>query len=275
MERVVPGAGPTTRIVALGNAMAPDTGLHYGASDLQAVLPLFVERYRRFMQLAEPDIDQLYPTSAGVRQAGPWTDLASVERVVVPVAWRLGLGDPAVEFKGRGVRTSRRPDALPRAYVAHAVRIEPDMDGAARAMAEGPDDRRLVPVVEPGDTAGPWESLAGVSASAAPLTPARIERYDPTEVVIDVHGSGPGLLVLTDTFYPGWEAEIDGEEAPIVPANLAFRGVPIGAGAGEVVFRYRPSSLRAGLLIAGTGAVVLLGLLGLHFRDRLSRGSTA
>lgn len=68
----------------------------------------------------------------------------------------------------------------------------------------------------------------------------------------------PGLIVLADQFYPGWEATVDGREQPILQVNLINRGVLADAGEHVVEMHYRPRSVRAGLAIA---AVSLLGFL--------------
>ena len=59
-----------------------------------------------------------------------------------------------------------------------------------------------------------------------------------------------GLLVLSDTYFPGWQATVNGEAGEIHPTNIAFRGVVVGAGPTEVVFRYRPANFRAGIGVA-------------------------
>jgi len=58
----------------------------------------------------------------------------------------------------------------------------------------------------------------------------------------------PGVLVVADTDYPGWEATIDGKEVPILRANVAFRAVEVPAGEHVVEFRFRPASARHGLI---------------------------
>jgi len=71
----------------------------------------------------------------------------------------------------------------------------------------------------------------------------------------------PGVLVLADTWYPGWRATVDGADAPILRANHAFRGVALGKGAHEVRFIFRPASFMFGawlsvLAAAGTACVL-------------------
>ncbi len=83
-----------------------------------------------------------------------------------------------------------------------------------------------------------------------------------TRVVVDVSATKKSLLVLADTWYPGWRATIDGAAANVVPVDLMFRGVEIPEGAEEVVFTYAPSSVRYGLYTSGiTALCVAAGLL--------------
>ncbi|MEJ2212427.1 MAG: YfhO family protein, partial [Anaerolineae bacterium] len=106
--------------------------------------------------------------------------------------------------------------------------------------------------------------LAGAPAPAAPpalpdAPPAvRILSYQAEEVHLEADLEAPGYVVLTDAYYPGWEAEVDGQPAPIQRADVYFRAVALEAGRHEVVFRYRPASLRLGLAISGGAGLGLL-----------------
>ncbi|MFQ5849495.1 MAG: YfhO family protein [Candidatus Binatia bacterium] len=79
---------------------------------------------------------------------------------------------------------------------------------------------------------------------------AEMTGYTNLEVKIRTSLSGPGILVLTDAFYPGWRVYVDGKEEEILRANLFFRAVPLVAGEHLVEFRYDPRSYTIGLLIS-------------------------
>jgi uncharacterized membrane protein YfhO len=64
--------------------------------------------------------------------------------------------------------------------------------------------------------------------------------YEPERVEVAVHLTRPGFLVLTDTHYPGWRAEVDSAPARILRADYLFRAVALGSGEHRVVFRYAP-----------------------------------
>jgi hypothetical protein len=85
------------------------------------------------------------------------------------------------------------------------------------------------------------------------------ERDDTEDVVIHTECPSEGLLVLRDSWYPGWRAFIDGERALILRINGCFRGVIVPEGEHKIKFVYRP------ILIYVAGTVSLLALLVVAF----------
>jgi len=138
-------------------------------------------------------------------------------------------------------------DNLPRAFLVHEARLVQDGPAAIAAMAD--------PAFRPEQTV--------ILSDAPPLRPAdahaadsvAIAAYEPERVVLDVVAGSDGYLVLTDTYYPGWEAEVDGQPVPILRANLSSRAVALAAGRHQVMFRYRPRTFYTGTAIS---AVTLL-----------------
>jgi Bacterial membrane protein YfhO len=79
-------------------------------------------------------------------------------------------------------------------------------------------------------------------------------------VVINVQTDSDGVLVLADTYYPGWTASIDGQPAEIHRANVAFRAVNVPAGAKVVRFDYQPGWLLPSILVSFVSLLVMLVL---------------
>jgi uncharacterized membrane protein YfhO len=65
------------------------------------------------------------------------------------------------------------------------------------------------------------------------------------------------LAVLSDRWYPGWKARVNGVEAPIFRANGVFRAVPVPTGVSEIELRFAPGSIALGAVIS---LVALLAL---------------
>jgi hypothetical protein len=159
----------------------------------------------------------------------------------------------------------RNPSVLPRAFVTYNVLPAlPDPDQTLGLLSHPSFDPLQVSLVE-----GPL-----------PITPANdaprghsvaFVRDEETEVELEVSLDRPGLVVLADSFYPGWYATVDGVPAPIVATNHLFRGVPAAAGARRVRFVYAPASVRWG---AGLSILALIVLVALWLRPRRG-GATA
>ncbi len=72
---------------------------------------------------------------------------------------------------------------------------------------------------------------------------AQIISWRPDRVEVQVDSEQPGILILHEAFYPGWFAEVDGQPARLLRANVLFRGVEVSEGRHLVVFRFAPFSL--------------------------------
>ena len=87
--------------------------------------------------------------------------------------------------------------------------------------------------------------------SAAPESTAEILPGEtPNRVQIQTHASEPGLLILADAYYPGWQADIDGAPASVYPVDGLLRGVHVEAGFHTVTFTYRSSALQQGAMVS-------------------------
>jgi hypothetical protein len=164
-------------------------------------------------------------------------------------------------------------EAMPRAFVVgSAVEAPPDRD-VLSFMMDGPFDPTQVVVLEDSTWEGPQSSDRSREHSDAAGT-AEIEQYEPEQVVIEVTADRDGFLVVSDAYDPGWVAEVDGQEVPILRGNYLFRAVPVPPGTHSVVLSYRPLSVALGALISVLSAAMVIlvaaghGLTG--FRRRLS-----
>jgi hypothetical protein len=185
-----------------------------------------------------------------------------------PTAPPLTLPGTVLAYDGPDARIYRI-EGTSRAFVAGAQQVVDGKDQALAAVTRPRFFDRAVAVTE--------RRLAGVAevsgSAQAPLGPARIVTDEAERVVVRARSSKPGVLVLTDTYYPGWKAKVDGRETDVEQVNYVLRGVPIGAGAHVVEFTYEPLAWRIGWI---TSVLALLGLgvaVGVGRRRRSERSS--
>ena len=165
--------------------------------------------------------------------------------------------DPAYRLVHSGdVKIYQNLEVLPRAFGLYQALAAPGDEAALSLLRDPATDPARQVVLAEGEVAWPPES--------PPETPptVRLSSYEAEEVRLEADLEAPGYVVLTDAYYPGWEAEVDGRPAPILQADIYFRAVALDAGHHEVVFRYRPPGVRLGLAISG-GAVLAVLLAGM------------
>jgi hypothetical protein len=154
-----------------------------------------------------------------------------------------------------GTTLSRSRTALPRAFLVQQARLATD-DESLEAVLD--DDQ-------------PFRDIAFL-ASGEPLDRPECEGTVRTvssgaqHLELDVGACDESYLIITDSYYPGWHATVDGRQAPIHRANHALRAVRIPQGAHRVRFEYRPPGFRVGLALSLLGWAGLAGVGLLHLR---------
>ncbi len=104
------------------------------------------------------------------------------------------------------------------------------------------------------------KSPDGPKEAGASKGNVRLVSYSPNKVVLSSESDGGGFVYLSDTYYPGWRAYVDGKETKIYRANLAFRAVRVPAGTHSIVFRYVPLIFYAGLVLTFMGILLCIWL---------------
>ncbi len=139
--------------------------------------------------------------------------------------------------------------AFPHAWIAGEYRVEKS-DDALVAMANGEVDLRRTAMLDQKPAIEP-----APGDSAAVVTTVRSGAQDQAyRVTLD----RPGLLVVSEVYYPDWKATVDGQPADVLRANHVLRAVALPAGSHEVVFHYDASRVREAAAISITTFVLTL-----------------
>jgi hypothetical protein len=163
-------------------------------------------------------------------------------------------------YEQNGVLVLRNQRALPRAWlVAEAEAVKED-DALARIRGESestkPFDPRRTALLE----VHPHELSALPGGPAPPESSARVVNYEPNRLVIQTRAPTATVLVLSEIFYPGWEATVDGQRVNIQVANYLLRAVLLPAGEHRVEMRYVAPAARSGGIISIATLCLLAGL---------------
>jgi hypothetical protein len=159
---------------------------------------------------------------------------------------------------GSGPEIHENTTVLPRAFVVYRSEVMPSPGAVLERLLSDDFDPSQTVVLEAPSPAVDQQGLPPVSD----LHGAEITHYSPHRVVIEADLEADGFLVLSDTYYPGWRAFVDGREVEIYQADYLFRAVFLEQGRHVVEFRYSPLFLRTGVAIYLAVGAVLLGLFG-------------
>ncbi len=163
--------------------------------------------------------------------------------------------DLALVFRSHTAAMWENRDVLPRVFIVHRAEIVNDDQALERLKTPCFPYDQLVLLSD-----APTSGLIQTEASSG-NDQATVVEYKPERVVINVKTERAGYLVLTDSWYPGWVAWIDGQETPIYRADYIFRAVLLPAGQHTVVFEYHPTSLLWGAVISGMSVVLCVALV--------------
>jgi hypothetical protein len=148
------------------------------------------------------------------------------------------------------------PTALPRAYVVPRATVATEPPPYVLSLFRELDPRETVVMNH--------DPLAGVnSGRRQPFTPASWLSLDPDRPVLQVTTDAPGLLVVADTWMPGWTARVDGSPVPVLLGNVAQRVIAIHrAGDHVIAMTYRPPGMIVGVWFTATSLMIWLPLAG-------------
>jgi hypothetical protein len=148
-----------------------------------------------------------------------------------------------------GLKVYRR-DAFPRAWAVHElVRVPNSGEGNLLVVREPESFRREAHmVVQP----PPVETCAAADN-------VQLVEHAPDRLAIHAEMACSGMVILSDTYYPGWRARVDHHPAEIYEVNGAMRGVAVPRGSHTITMRYRPLSVYLGAALSLAG---ILGALG-------------
>jgi uncharacterized membrane protein YfhO len=152
-------------------------------------------------------------------------------------------------FEDKSVQILENTAVLPRAFIVYDHKVETDQGKILEALLEPEFDLRKKIVLE--------EPIPQ-ALKEGQVNQVTYNQKINGESEVSINHSGDGLLFVSDSYYLGWEAFVDGRQTKIYRANYNFRAVIVPAGEHQVVFKYKPQSFKIGLYLSGGTLLVIL-----------------
>ena len=230
----------------LKETLVPNFGVYARIPSANNDDPLVVGHWQQFA-------NQLNNADASLR-----TRLLALKNVGYFINATVDDIGPTIYDKGQ-LQIQQVPNTLPRAYfVSQAQYAKGDGEVIATLTNHDFDSHREVVIM----VTEKAESIPANFSVKSDLIPLTVQEQGFGEVQLTVDVPSAGFLVLTDTFYPGWQATVDGQLVKIWRANLAFRAVAVEAGQHEIIFSYRPRSFTIGLWTSVITILVIAVIIG-------------
>ncbi|KPL20245.1 MAG: hypothetical protein AMJ93_12410 [Anaerolineae bacterium SM23_84] len=159
------------------------------------------------------------------------------------------LDGPGLErvYEAGEVRIYRMGDPLPRIWFAQQMLPVASEDAALAAIQSPAFDPKLQAVVQVESSALEVSEGGGV---------AHVVEHAPGWLTIEAETLHGGLLVISQVWDAGWQAELNGERVPLLRTDFLLQGLSLPAGAHRVELAYQPSPLRWGSILS-LGALVV------------------
>ncbi|HMN31116.1 MAG TPA: hypothetical protein PKE45_23385, partial [Caldilineaceae bacterium] len=218
----------------------PDSAALNGLEDIGGVAnPLTLRHWRELL------------AATGGRQSRLY-DMLNVHYVIARDGTPLPEGKFELAFDAPGeLAVYRNLMAMPRAWLVHQA-TQVDQAGQVAAIQANDFDPAQRVVVA---------ATAGQLAPATGAEAVTFQESDVNQLSLQVQTTAPAYLVLSEVWYPGWQATVNGAPAELLWANGGLRALYLPAGEGQVELRFAPFSWRLGLGGLAVGLLLLLLLL--------------
>jgi len=149
-----------------------------------------------------------------------------------------------VQANSPDILSLQNPSALPRAFVVHNfTRISDTHDAAFFHSSEFQPAQTVYLNTDPSPPPEPLEEDDDNDR-------VYLRSYEENKIDLTVALEKPGILTLSEVYYPGWHAIVNDEPTPILQANLAFRAIALPAGVHSVSLSFDPLSFKIGRAIS-------------------------
>lgn len=250
-------------------AMGADWSTLYGLRDVRGSdAPLPSGRSFRLWRLMDPTSDP-YSLRALTDLSPRILGLLGARYVMLPPGTQAGNEQLRAVYQGADATIYENRLMAPRSFVARSVRIASGEDEEMTTLGEETFDPRREATLRAPEIRGAPPPATGGGGSAG------VVAEENASVTLRATLAQRGLVVLDDTWAPGWSVRVDGRAAQPLQANAVLRGVVVPAGRHEIVWSYSIPGLRLGAALSAVGLVAALAWAGVLIRRRRRRAPIA
>jgi hypothetical protein len=221
----------------------PNYNMYHKISDVGAYSPLVMNDYYKFMERLGSVDDSIWRLEPSIDALSKDLNLLSLLNVKYIITCEE-IEDKRVElaYTDEKVNVYRNNGFLPRAFFLSNYKVISDGQEALDFLRS--ENFNPVDVVVLNEEPASFENRPDSQHNNASV---EVKDYSSSKVILSINTFSSGILVLSDTFYPGWKVFVDWEEVEILKANTVMRAVIIPKGKHLIKFVYDPVPFHCGL----------------------------
>ena len=164
--------------------------------------------------------------------------------------------------RGFAINARLVPNSFPRAFLAEKAVVIPDKLEILKALRTGRYDPRQVVLLSEKPPADVKDSPVLIDGNEAESVDREVKvlEYLPDRIRLAVNTDRPRWLFMSEIYYPGWKALVDGEPVKVYRANHIFRAVPV-PGRCQVTFYFKPGTVKVGAIFTLMGLVFVVWVM--------------
>jgi hypothetical protein len=244
------------RVDLAPNVVTPSATIGERVENVNGRWPMALRRFYRFvhwMRGMEPSLLQRHELPADLyssREAFPFR--------VLNVRYAS-----QTDLERRTIAVVQNPKYEPRAWVVDRAEVAPDEEAALHRMRDPRfDPTRVVLLENP--------PRINMASADSPVGTCRARKHENGDLDVWTQTTRDGYLVLSEIFYPGWRATVDGKEVPVERADYLITALPLPKGTHRVEYRYDPLSFKLGAACTAVMCVVGIIMLIANLRRKTS-----
>lgn len=252
----------------MGNYEAGE-GVYYNLSSIEGYDPLYIKKYGEFIKAIEGNgLSEPYRSVVAfprqTKNSFTAINLLGVKYMIhkksdegagwtFPV-WKYDENELSPVFEDNKFEIYKNNKSMSRAVLVSNYKVIKSPEKIIDEVFSGNFDYENQVIVEEDPL---------VLKKELKIKQAEIRDYSSNYVDIRTKSDQDSLLLVTDNYYPGWKAYVDGKVAKIFRADYTFRSIVVPKGEHDVEFVYEPDSFRVGIYAAiiGLFGIILLGLM--------------
>ncbi len=247
----------------LGN-LGAEALVYYGMPSIEGYDPLYINRYGELVgSLNDGKIREssrsvvIFPKDAKYTEKA--INLLGIKYIIHKLSddntpwtfpyWKYPNDYFDLIYKDERYKIFENKKAYPRAFLVGEYKAINNPQKILDAMFSKDFDLEKSVVVE---------EDPGIEKYGGNIGTVSVLKYTPNEIEFKVNASRSAILFLSDNYYPGWKAEVDGKKTEILRADFTFRAIAVSRGKHTVKFVYDPQSFKLGVYSALLGFILIV-----------------